>query len=89
MSSDCVVQGAVVCGVGGLKRLFDVVLQLSRLEQVGHESGCELAWGAAGASRAAVGVSFVSVANGGRKRIWDPPKVALLGRTGFDSGVTG
>lgn len=47
-----------------------VVLQLSRLEQVCHESGSKLARGAAGASRAAVGVGFVSVANRGRKGRW-------------------
>jgi hypothetical protein len=50
--------------------VFDVVLQLPRLEQVCHESGCQLAWGAAGAGCAAVGVGFVSVANGKRKRRW-------------------
>ena len=64
--------------------MFDVVLQLSRLEQVGHEGGCELAWGAAGASRAAVGVGFVSVANGERKGKWMYERCSI----GEDSGLT-
>lgn len=70
MCRDSVVQGAVVCGVGGLQHIFDVVLQLSSLEKMGHESGCELAWGAAGTGCAAVGVGFVSVAKGERKGRW-------------------
>ena len=84
MCCDRVVQGTVVGGVGGLQRMFDVVLQLSRLEQVGHESGCELAWGAAGASRAAVRVSLVSVANEGVKRSWMYKRYAI----GEDRGLT-
>jgi hypothetical protein len=67
---DRVVQGVVVCGVGGLQRMSYVGLQLVCLEQVGHKSGRELAWGAAGASRAAVGVGFVSVADGERTERW-------------------
>jgi len=77
MCRDCVVQGVIVLGVGGLQRMSYVVLQLSRLEQVCHESGCELARGAAGTSRAAVGVSFLSVANGERKGRWMYERCAI------------
>ena len=83
MSRDSVVQDAVVCGVGGLQRVCDVVLQLACLEEVGHESGCELARGAAGTSRAAVGVSFVSVANGERKETRMYERCAVGGDSGF------
>jgi hypothetical protein len=65
--------------------VFDVVLQLSPLEKVCHESGCELAWGAAGTGRAAVGVYFVSVAKGKRNGGWMCDKLHQGGGQGFDS----
>jgi len=79
---DSVVQGAVVRGVGRLQRVFDVVLQLTSLQYVGHESGCELAWSAAGAGRAAVVVELVSVAKEKEREGCGCTKGAPSGSTG-------
>ena len=68
MCRDGVVQGVIVFGVSGLQGVLDVILQLSGLEEVGHESGCELAGSATGAGCAATSLEMCQSETGNERK---------------------